>query len=117
DRDVLPEKTQIPYQKSPRGMIVRIFFRSHKAMMLVVSGEDSPIEIKGEKDGCNPTCEVIETRIGRHYTMHGIVRGDKQPGIKMHLHKHSDVKKWAGPAEVQVQQKHQRDRPSHNDSP
>ena len=46
--DILPEKTQVPDQEFSGRMVVGVFVRRHKPVVLVVLWVQFPVEIKGE---------------------------------------------------------------------
>lgn len=54
-------------------MVIGIFVRRYKTVVLMVFWKQFPIEIVAEKHGCDPAYGMVNFFVGGYYTMHGIM--------------------------------------------
>ena len=83
-------------------MIVRVFIGMHMAVVLMVLGVKLRVPKGGVKESAGISDQVIERFIWRNSAVHGIVCGDEQAGIQVHLQQNKQVKQRVGKVHLPV---------------
>ena len=92
-RNVLFQKIEIPGPERT-GMVVRVLFGGNVTVVLVVAGQKARVPVIGKQKGSDGTYGSVQLRPAWcSNTMHGIVRGNKEPCVKVRLQQDKKISK------------------------
>src|SRR5690606_27653194 len=98
-------------------MVVRVLLSSYMPVMLVMLRQEPRVPIVSKEKSGNGTDKAIQFRsTGSDYAVHGVVGGNKKPGIQVHLQQQKQVWQWRGEINRKAQQVYEQAKPARHDN-
>jgi len=86
-------------------MVIGVFVRGYKSVVLVVLWKQFPVEIVAKQHGCNPAYGMVDFFVGRDYAVHGIMGRNEKARVEVHLDQDCKIGQGIGPGNFPLEEK------------